>query len=163
MIIFFLKLTDYSIGFILCDQKWILHMDTAFATGLYDFKRLNMISNDPKYASMKLFGTEHNSFLILDSWKKWKKQKKSWAFWRNQKINLLAKVFYLSVCSSFIISNNLWHYLISSWGGQVVICNTNLDDQSFNLTWHINNKNQAQSDGCKLQMVFQSTRWCCEF
>ena len=91
-----LKLTDYSIGFILCDQKWILHMDTAFATGLYDFKRLNMISNDPKYASMKSFGTEHNSFLILDSWKIFlKKQKKSWAFWRNQKINLLAKVFLL--------------------------------------------------------------------
>ena len=49
-------------------------MDTAFATGLYDFKRLNMISNDPKYASMKLFDTEHNSFLILDSWKRLKKK-----------------------------------------------------------------------------------------
>ena len=49
-------------------------MDTVFATGLYDFKRLNMISNDPKYASMKSFGTEHNSFLILDSWKKLKKK-----------------------------------------------------------------------------------------
>ena len=50
-------------------------MDTAFATGLYDFKRLNMISNDPKYVSMKSFGRDHNSFLILDSWKKLRKQK----------------------------------------------------------------------------------------
>ena len=89
-------------------------MDTTFATGLYDIKRLNMISNDPKYASMKSFGTEHNSFLILDSWKKFKKNRKNLGHFEGiRKLTSLQKFFYLSVCSSFIISNNLWHYLIS--------------------------------------------------